>query len=197
MTTGSDETRPYHHGELRQALVAAALAAIEEAGPSSISLRALARRIGVSHAASTHHFRDKAGLLTAVAIDGYERLAEVLRKTYRSTGSFKEVGVAYVRFAITHRAHFDIMYRPDLYNREDPMLVRARNASAEFLYGPLEREQTPISAGYQPEDAAIAAWSLVHGFASLYLSGNLRIEPNTDPEELARRVAGYLTTMPA
>jgi AcrR family transcriptional regulator len=71
----SKDARPYHHGDLRRALLEAAVQAIAEVGPAAVSLRDLARRVGVSHAAPAHHFGDKAGLLTAVAADGFRRLA--------------------------------------------------------------------------------------------------------------------------
>ena len=100
---GADDARPYHHGDLPRALLEAAVEAIEEVGPAALSLRDLARRTGVSHAAPAHHFGDKAGLLTAVAADGFRRLAATLGEAYRATGSFLEVGVAYARFAVTHR----------------------------------------------------------------------------------------------
>src|SRR5438034_4736660 len=118
MTTATGQ-RPYHHGDLRRTLVDEALTAIGRDGPAGLSLRDLARRTGVSHAAPAHHFGDKAGLLTAVAADGFRRLAATLRETYEATESFLEVGVAYVRFAVTHRAHFEVMFRPELYHPDD------------------------------------------------------------------------------
>jgi tetracycline repressor-like protein len=120
----SKDARPYHHGDLPRALLDAAIQAILEVGPAAVSLRDLARRAGVSHAAPAHHFGDKAGLLTAVATDGFRRLAATLRETYQATGSFLEVGVAYVRFAVTHRAHFEVMFRPELYAPTTPSWSR-------------------------------------------------------------------------
>src|SRR5215204_3484793 len=130
----SKDARPYHHGDLPRVLLEAAVQAIAEVGPAAVSLRELARRTGVSHAAPAHHFGDKAGLLTAVATDGFERLAATLRETYQETGSFLEVGVAYVRFAVTHRAHFEVMFRPELYRPDDPELIQARDAARALLY---------------------------------------------------------------
>jgi AcrR family transcriptional regulator len=181
--------RPYHHGDLRRALIRAALDAIVEGGPANLSLRDLARRAGVSHAAPAHHFGDKAGLLSAVAAEGFERLAATLDEAWRRTGSFLEVGVAYVRFATSHRAHFEVMFRPELYRRDDPAVARARKAARSLLYGPLATGSG--SDGPDPR-AAVAAWSLVHGLATLWLNGNLPPQLCDDPEQLAREVAGYL-----
>src|SRR3954452_9304586 len=124
----------YHHGDLRRTLLAAAAEVIEEQGPTALSLRDLARRAGVSHAAPTHHFGDKAGLLTALATDGYDLLAAELTKEWAASHSFLEQGVAYVRFAIEHRAHFEVMFRPDLYHAGEPALATARDRARQALY---------------------------------------------------------------
>ncbi|HEX8870560.1 MAG TPA: helix-turn-helix domain-containing protein, partial [Lentzea sp.] len=105
---------PYHHGDLRRAVLAAAVDAITEHGPAGVSLRDLARRVGVSHAGPVHHFKDKAGLLTALAAEGFALLADALNATRATTDSFVDLGVTYVRFAVQHRAHFEVMFRPDL-----------------------------------------------------------------------------------
>jgi AcrR family transcriptional regulator len=181
------EPRRYHHGDLRQTLIDEGLRAIAEAGPAQVSLRDLARRAGVSHAAPTHHFGDKAGLLTAIAADGYRLLADQLGAVWEERHDFLEVGVAYVRFAVEHRAHFEVMYRPELLRVDDPDLVAARARSAAMLYGP--------AAGVTDRsavDAGVAAWSLVHGLATLWLHGLLPEAAGDDPEALARRVAGFL-----
>jgi AcrR family transcriptional regulator len=165
--------------------------AIAEVGPAAVSLRDLARRTGVSHAAPAHHFGDKAGLLTAVAVDGFRRLAATLGETYQATGSFLEVGVAYVRFAVNHRAHFEVMFRPELYRTDDPELVRARDAARALLYPPAaEAANSPDGAG--DVRAAVAAWSLVHGLATLWLNQNLPPQLGDDPEQIAREVAQHL-----
>jgi AcrR family transcriptional regulator len=185
----ADGARPYHHGDLRRALLRAAVEAIEESGPAALSLRDLARRAGVSHAAPAYHFGDKAGLLGAIAADGFRRLAATLREAYQTTGSFLEVGVAYVRFAVTHRAHFEVMFRPELYRPDDPEVAAARAASRSLLYGPLGGGSEP-----SPENvhAATAAWSLVHGVATLWLNRNLPPQLGDDPEQITRQVASHL-----
>jgi AcrR family transcriptional regulator len=181
----------YHHGDLRRALMTAAIAAIEEHGPTAVSLRDLARSANVSHAAPAHHFGDKAGLLTAIAAEGFTELAAALREAGARTGSFLEIGVAYVGFAVRHPAHFAVMYRPDLYHVDDPAVVAARDDAAASLHGGIGLLPGP-GPGAEPATAALAAWSLVHGLATLWLSGSLRDVPTDDPEELARMVARVL-----
>jgi AcrR family transcriptional regulator len=184
----------YHHGDLRRALLRAAAESISESGPGGLSMRELARRVGVTHAAAVHHFKDKAGLLTQLATDGFTLLGEALREAHDPedpAGSFLEVGVAYVRFALTYRAHFAVMFRPDLYHPDDPSLRAARARTAQFLHGGVGA----LGIGDSDDEAsvaALAAWSIVHGFATLWLDGGLPIAAGTDPEVLARAVAARL-----
>jgi AcrR family transcriptional regulator len=187
--------RPYHHGDLRQAVLAAAVAAITESGPAALSLRDLARRAGVSHAAPAHHFGDKAGLLTALAAQGYDLLADALSAAQQRTGEFLEVGVAYVRFAVEHRAHFEVMYRPDLYHADDPAVLAAEARTSEALYGGVDA-LPDARTGPDAMLAGVAAWSLVHGFATLWLNGALPAELGTNPEPAARDVAKFLFRAP-
>ena len=185
----SNEGRPYHHGDLPRALLATAIDVIEEVGPGALSLREVARRAGVSHAAPAHHFGDKAGLLTAVATEGYRLVRQALIDAAEKTGDFREVGVAYVTFARTHRAHFDVMYRPELYHADDPVLTEAREAASATLYGPATELTGEAASGAL---AGVAAWSLMHGFATLWLNGNLDHIVQGDPEDAARAVTRFL-----
>ena len=207
----------YHHGDLRRALLEAAAEVIEEHGPAGLSLRELARRAGVSHAAPTHHFRDKAGLLTALAAEGYDLLAAELTQEWAANHSFLEQGVAYVRFALRHRAHFEVMFRPDLYHADEPVLAVARERAAQALYagvsgdaaptppwtgtsadavtaGPDQDHGTPPSAAdpgrrqaSELREAGLAAWSIAHGFATLRLSGAFP-HLSGDPDQVARAI---------
>jgi AcrR family transcriptional regulator len=192
MTEG---TRRYHHGDLRRAVLEAAVAAVAESGPASISLRDLARRADVSHAAPAHHFGDKAGVLTAVAAEGYDLLADALSEVQEQTQDFLELGVAYVEFAIRNRAHFEVMYRPELYRPDDEVVRTARERAATVLYAGV-RTVADASADVDARTAGVAAWSLVHGFATLWLHGMLPAELGADPIQAARAVAGVLFRTP-
>jgi AcrR family transcriptional regulator len=181
----SAASHPYHHGDLRAALLRAAVDAIDESGPAELSVRAVARRVGVTHAAATYHFGDKAGLLTAIAAEGHRLLAEELEQTERVRGDFLEVGVAYVRFAVNHQAHFEVMFRRELYRPDDPELRAALAATARSLYGTSQVDRDQMAAG-------VAAWSLVHGIATLWLSGALPKRLGDDPQAITRMVATHL-----
>ncbi|WP_329487801.1 TetR/AcrR family transcriptional regulator [Kitasatospora sp. NBC_01246] len=178
--------QPYHHGDLRNALLAAAAAAIEQSGPAALSLRELARRAGVSHAAPAHHFGDKAGLLTALAAQGYELLADAVRAAGPDLAG---AGIAYVRFAVGHRAHFTVMFEPGLYHPDDPHLSAARARADEALAAALAAS-APQHA--RERELKLAAWSIVHGFAQLWNSGSLPDRAGEDPATIARAVIGNL-----
>lgn len=180
-----DAPRPYHHGDLRRALLDAALALVAENGPAALSLREVARSAGVSHAAPAHHFANKAGLLTAIAAEGYHRLADALA----GADTFQEKGVAYVLFATEHPGHFAVMRAPDLLRTDDPDLVAAETAAGEQLRAGATARMVHVDPA-----APVAAWALVHGLASLLLEGNVRPEPGETVESLARAVTGHLRT---
>lgn len=180
-------TRPYHHGDLRRALLDAALAQVAEHGPAALSLREVARQAGVSHAAPAHHFGNKAGLLTAIATEGYQLLASALAEA----GDFQEQGVAYVVFATERPAHFAVMRAPDLLHVDDPHLAAARDDAGRQLNGSVAARMHPVDSASE-RAAPIAAWALVHGLASLLLEGNVRPGPGEDVASLARAVTGHL-----
>jgi AcrR family transcriptional regulator len=187
-TSPSSSDRPYHHGDLRRAIMSAALEAIAAEGPGALSLRDLARRAGVSHAAPAHHFKDRTGLLTALAAEGHELLAQALRQA----GDLREAGVRYVRFAREHPAHFQVMFSPQLLRTEDIELVTAQALSGAALRdavaGVPDRDR-----GVETRLAGVAAWSLAHGFATLLLAHNLDDAlPGGDPEEVFRELATTL-----
>lgn len=167
----------YHHGDLREALLSSALAAIARDGLSSISLRQLAREAGVSHAAPAHHFQDRTGLFTALAARGFELLDQALRQAVANAPDNPKArlgasGKAYVLFAVENPAYFEVMFRPDLVHRDDPGLK-----SASSRAGALLREAIAAARGSKNRDdielEALRAWTHAHGLATLWNSGTL------------------------
>tara|TARA_R110001599_G_scaffold353459_1_gene592317 strand:+ start:7825 stop:8442 length:618 start_codon:yes stop_codon:yes gene_type:complete len=173
----------YHHGDLANSLVSATVSLLQTRGLAQLSLREVAREAGVSHAAPAHHFGDKAGLLTAVAIEGYGVLAEALRASQtlgcRSPEQrLLDAGFAYIQFALSHTAHFEVMFHPALTHSESPEYVTASLAAKAVLETCIRnflRQQSPLEQipERQIQATVIALWSQVHGFANLWLAGNL------------------------
>lgn len=191
----------YHHGDLPAALLAAVEEAVAERGVSGVSLRDVARRAGVSHGAPAHHFGTKAGLLTAFAIQGHRLLAQTVRDELTSLGAadpaaeVAAMGQGYIRFAISHPAHFEVMYRQDMLLPGDQDLEAARDALYEFLAGAIERVRAQGRLPrHPPEITIVGAWSLAHGLAALWNSG--RITERTgehDPQRIAAAVTDLFT----
>lgn len=184
-------------GDLPAALLKAVEEAVRDRGAGALSLRDVARRAGVSHAAPAHHFGSKAGLLTAFAVQGYHRLAEsVLQELVRigpSDGptTLAAVGRGYVRFAVSEPAQFEVMFRLDALDAASAELVQATDAAYTLLSATIEQCRVEGSLGeLDPMLVAVSAWSIVHGLASLWISGWLtgRID-STDIDVLASNVS--------
>ncbi|GAA3978765.1 TetR/AcrR family transcriptional regulator [Streptomyces sp. NBC_01352] len=183
-----DAPRRYHHGDLRRAILSAALDVIAADGPSALSLRDLARRAGVSHAAPAHHFKDRTGLLTAIAAEGFGLLAAALNEA----SDLKDAGVRYVRFAREHPAHFQVMFTPELLRGDDLELTTGRALAADALREAVSAVRAE-DFGVDSRLAGVAAWSLAHGFATLLLGHNLDgAVGHRDPEEVFRNLATTL-----
>ncbi len=182
---------PYHHGDLRRALLDTALEAVGEQGPAALSLRDVARRAGVSHAAPTHHFRDKTALLTALAAEGWSLLADALGEATADGRDFAELGVAYVVFATSHPAHFAVMRAPGLARGDDPDLAAAMERARAQLRAGVRRFEAGSTR--DTDTTALAAWSLVHGLAALILEGAVPLKPDTYVAALARTVTARLS----
>jgi len=162
----------YHHGDLRRAVLDRAVQVIAADGAEALSLRALAADLGVSHTAPRHHFVSRQGLLTAVAAEGFRELWSRLDRIREAGGSFGDVGVGYVEFALDRPAHFSVMFTPAALDLDDPELDQAMDAAFALLRQGVDELPDPAVR----EDAAaavIASWSLVHGLATLALTGNL------------------------
>ena len=145
----------YHHGDLRAALLQAAGKVLEKEGLGELSLRELARRAGVSHNAPYRHFPDRDRLLAALAAEGFEMLGDALEKRPR-----REMGEAYVEFALAHPQRFRLMFAGHL-EHADP---RAYDALVKSF----------ADLGDDAQYAAAAAWGLVHGLSHLLLDGHFK-----------------------
>jgi AcrR family transcriptional regulator len=166
------EARPYHHGDLRRALIDAASRLLESEGPSALSLRAVAREAGVSPAAPYHHFKDKGELLDAVAHEGWALLDEALAKAKAEAPSPREamnnLGVAYVCFARENPALYRVMYDTARDKEALPDEMQHGEGSAYCKV-----RDTLIAAGADPDDthdielATTAAWCSAHGLAEM------------------------------
>lgn len=187
----------YYEGDLPRALLDAAKVAIEERGLDAVTLRSLARTVGVSHAAPGHHFGSRAGLFTQLAIEGFRALRTSMLDEMADVPASDPVartaaaGRGYVRFCSAEPGLFAVMFQFGQLDWSDAELVEASTIAYQVLVDTvttLSREQG-LSA---PDDATaiIEAWSMVHGLAVLWHSGPLEaLHPDTSLDELGARVA--------
>jgi AcrR family transcriptional regulator len=197
MTTSA--TRPYHHGQLERAAIDGAVEEVQTVGVAAVSMRRIARRAGVSHAALAYQFGDKTGIFTAVATEGFRLQAEMIGPAATGPEGFMRGGQAYIAFALTHRGHFEVMFRPYLYRGDDPKLVLAKNAAFDILYGTARTSLTSHRSGPVTDDdvrgLAMAGWSLSHGFATLALTANISEQLDADTSTLAAQITQGVITM--
>src|SRR5258706_4927653 len=180
----------YHHGNLRPALVRTAMELLEESGETALSLRAVARRAGVSAAAPYRHYADREALVSAVAAVGSRELATRLAAAHPAPSTpaqLAKVAVAYVQFAIERPALFRIMFGEPC-DRDNDERVAATAAVSLYLRAIVERSFPQADA----EALATAIWALVHGLAFLYLDG--KIDAPTPPA-VADRVSATIRAL--
>ena len=164
--------RPYHHGNLREALLEAAIRLVAEVGPTGFTLREVARRAGVSHNAPYRHFRDKDELLAAVAAQGFRELKQAMLDASKSQPTalerLKRSGLGYVSFALRRPERFTVMFDAPISQTNYPESAEAAEQAFGTLVGFVDACQRE---GHFPGDdvmrRALAAWSLVHGIAKL------------------------------
>src|SRR6201994_1790089 len=175
------ENTPYHHGALRDALLKAAERVLERDGLAGLTLRAVAREAGVSHAAPTHHFGDLTGLVSELAAIGFRQFNTTMGAACAPETPFPARGMArakaYVAYAQAHPGMYGLMFRTERLDYGRPSLHEAAEAAFAGLAGAIaasRHEQSPEGALPLDQAAAIArAWSTVHGFTMLLLDGRL------------------------
>lgn len=176
----------YHHGDLREALLVAAEGLLNEDGLQALTLRACARRAGVSHAAPKHHFNDVAELLSEVSVRGFNRLTEALKQardaaTDDPVERFVAVSRTYVNFARKNQALFRLMFRWDALTAEhNELLMAAQRTFAEMTNSiTVQRKQPDVSpetlhqriADRTLQNDVLIGWSHIHGYAQLFIEG--------------------------
>jgi AcrR family transcriptional regulator len=165
-------TRTYHHGDLPSALRAATVELITERGPTGFSLREVARRAGVSHAAPAHHFGTSKGLLTSVAAEGFETLVaafdEAVDGIEGPVERLNAMGKAYVRTALQHPGHFGVMCTDELIDDADEAFVLASTGAYQRLLAAVTAIRDAHNPALDIDAAATMTWSAVHGYAVLH-----------------------------
>lgn len=187
--------KAYHHGNLRPALIQAALQIVEKQGVEALTLREVARLAGISHAAPYRHFRDKNELLAAVAEQGFREINAEMKRALRAKSallSFQSLGLRYVLFATQNPASFRVMYARELEDKSlYPCLLEASRETFNLMRSAIQRCQKEGSiAGFEADEIAWAAWSIVHGLAGLINDGQLKIP--SSPKKIAKRVTEVL-----
>ncbi|MFZ2103645.1 MAG: TetR/AcrR family transcriptional regulator [Oricola sp.] len=181
--------RPYHHGDLRAALIAAAEKELIEKGADAFSLRGAAKRAGVSHAAPAHHFRDTNALLDALAAAGFARLTAAMKQEQAEASPGKKdqltaAGVGYVRFALENPELLQLMFGTSRRKGDDPDLAQHSEAAFSVLVNGVGavrgRDAFKGDAGWR--DVA-ACWSMVHGYAQLAIAGKMDFVTGLDFEQ--------------
>ena len=183
--------QPYHHGDLRRALLEAALQTIHREGVEAVTLRGVGQQLGVSRTALYRHFADKSALLRAVAREGFRMLRLALVDAWDSAGrgrpGFEAMGGAYVRFAIDNPSHYRVMFGASILGgNEDPELAAEGGAAFQTLVDAIvEQQRAGLVRDDHPLQLALFIWSLVHGIAMLAIDGRLG-HAGTDAGTLTR-----------
>ncbi|MFD8806165.1 TetR/AcrR family transcriptional regulator [Streptomyces sp. NPDC059597] len=185
----------YHHGDLRAACLRAARELLEEDGSAGLSLRAVARRAGVSATAPYRHYADREALLAAVGAEGYRELGAHLAAAHpapTSADDLAEIAVAYVRFALDHPALFRVMFAEPCDPASEERL-EATIAISQYVRGIVH----DVFPDADQDALSTAVWALVHGLAFLHLDGKLDASvPEAVAEQVRAAVHAVLTATP-
>ena len=184
--------QPYHHGDLRAALLAAGEEELAQRGIEAFSLRGVARRAGVSHAAPAHHFGDAGGLLTALATEAFRRLVQSQQRRQSNApadplSQLVAAGLGYIDFALENPALFRLMFSSGRPSFDAPELVAAANAA----FDKLERDVTALRPSTTKTDVQ-TVWALTHGLADLLNGGRMKSLVDLRPAQREAAVAALL-----
>jgi AcrR family transcriptional regulator len=167
---------PAARPQVREALLAAARAELAEHGRAAISLRAVARRAGLSHASPKYHFGDRSGLLTAIATEGFHALARDLAQVREPDAAqqLAALGRTYIDFGLSHRALFELMFTPAELHANDPELIAAQQEAIGELTAAVSRLAGIDATPSDIPELALISWALVHGLVALARDGALQ-----------------------
>jgi AcrR family transcriptional regulator len=199
VSTRARVKKAYHHGHLQEDLVTAALEIITRRGPAALTLRAVAKRLGVSQTAPYRHFTSKDALLEAVAAQGFDALLSRVQAEVASAGSdplarFRAIAIAYVDFALEHPAHFTVMYaaRAETFGG-GPVAARGRAAFTLLIDLIADCQRAGAASPGNPSRIAVEVWSFVHGLVVLHQNGLLpRSLDDSELHELATHTTLFL-----
>jgi AcrR family transcriptional regulator len=191
------ERQPYHHGDLRTALITAALALIDQHGVKGFTLKDAARMAGVSIAAPYRHFADKEALLEAIQREGFAAFNAALAESRSRAATAKErlieLGVAYLHFAIEHPAHIRVMFGMSGGAKEEHPQRAPDGMTGYALLVESVAALDPQAPASVQRDMTLACWSIVHGYAMLFMEGAFAATAGfSDPEAQLRRTLARL-----
>jgi AcrR family transcriptional regulator len=179
LRTGKKPAKPYHHGDLRRALLDEALRTIETQGVEHLTLRTVGARLGVSRSALYRHFADKQSLLATVGKEGFRKLRQALADAWEGNGhgraGFEAMHRTYVRFAVAHPSHYRVMFGGFIESaaKDDHFISEARGAFRVLVDALVEQQNTGDIRRDDPVLMARFVWALVHGTAMLFIDGQL------------------------
>jgi len=173
--------QPFHHGNLKQALLDASGALLDKHGPDGVTIRAVAREVGVSHAAPVNHYKDRETLLTALATILFDELLtsvreKLSRKDFPAKERISVFAIVLFEYAMAHPNRYRLLWHTALVNHSDPELLKVMDQFYDACCA--EIEAADMSKELDNETYAIALWSMVHGYIDLRLTG--MFEAKTD-----------------
>ena len=179
LRTGKKPAKPYHHGDLRRALLDEALRTIQTQGVEHLTLRTVGARLGVSRSALYRHFADKQSLLATVGKEGFRKLRQALADAWEGNGrgrsGFEAMHRAYVQFAVAHPSHYRVMFGGFIESgAKDDLFIAEAKAAFQVLVNALVEQQN--AGDIRRDDPVLMArfvWALVHGTALLFIDGQL------------------------
>jgi AcrR family transcriptional regulator len=171
--------KPYHHGDLRRALLDEALRTVETQGVEHLTLRTVGARLGVSRSALYRHFADKQSLLATVGKEGFSKLRQALSDAWEENGhgraGFDAMHRAYLQFAVAHPSHYRVMFGGFIESaaKDDHFISEARGAFQVLVDALVEQQNAGDIRRDDPVLMARFVWALVHGTAMLFIDGQL------------------------